>query len=182
MTDTNIKNTPPIEKHVSIDIETLGTNALSPVVQIGLVFFTTQGITVQSQLTIDFDDALRYGKADGHTIKWWLERPKEAQNTLFQNQIPLTEAADIFEKLIAAQNPNYFWAHATFDFPIINSMFTALGRKTPLPYRRCFDLRTLDYIAGPVEQEPRTGVYHNALDDASYQAKHIIQLLKKLGR
>lgn len=172
----------PIEKHCMIDLETLGTNSNSPVVQIGLVFFTIEGIQVQSQITIDFDDALKHGKADGHTIKWWLQQAKEAQATLFENQKPIEHAADIVRKLIAAQNPNFYWAHATFDFPILNSMYMSLGQKSPLPHRVCYDLRTLEYLAGKIEWEKREGVYHNALDDATYQAKHAIKLLNKIKK
>ena len=169
------------EKHCMLDLETLGTNPNSPIIQIGLVFFTIQGIQVQSQLTIDFDDALKHGKADGHTIKWWLQQDKTAQESLFSNARPIEEAADIIEKLIAAQNPSRFWSHATFDFPIFNSMFLSLGRKSPIPFRVSNDLRTLEYFVGDdIEWEKREGIYHNALDDATYQTKHAIKMLKRI--
>lgn len=169
------------EKHCMVDLETLGTNPNSPIVQIGLVFFTIQGIQTQSQVTINFDDALKHGKADGSTIKWWLQQAKEAQATLFENQRPIEDAADVVEKLIIAQNPNYFWAHATFDFPILNSMFNSLGRKPVIPFRTAYDLRTLEYFVGnDITWENRDGVYHNALDDATYQAKHAIKMLRHI--
>lgn len=179
---TGLHNNKVLDKHCMVDLETLGSNPCSPIVQIGLVFFTREGITLKSQLTIDFDDALAHGQADGSTIKWWLEQPKEAQNTLFLNPLPIIEAANIFEKLIEAQNANFYWSHATFDFPILQSMFRSLKRKWPLPYRRCYDLRTLEYLAGPIEWVKRTGVYHNALDDATYQAEHAIKLLNNVNK
>jgi hypothetical protein len=176
---TNIFEQGLDEKHCMVDLETLGTNSRSPVIQIGLVFFTIQGIQTQSLLTVDFDDALKYGKADGSTIKWWLQQDTAAQKTLFENPRSAEECAEIIEKLITAQNPNYFWAHATFDFPILNSMFDAMGRKRPVPFRTAYDLRTLEYFAGNnIEWEKREGVYHNALDDATYQAKHAIKMLR----
>lgn len=171
-----------LDKHCMVDLETLGSNPKAPIVQVGMVFFTREGIDVQSLLTIDFDEALKYGEADGSTIKWWLEQPKEAQETLFKNVRPVLEAADIVEKLIAAQNANFYWSHATFDFPILLSWFRALGRKYPLPHRRCYDLRTLEFLAGPIEWTPRKGVHHNALDDAVYQAEHAIKLLNNVNR
>lgn len=169
------------EKHCMVDTETLGLNSRAPIIQIGLVFFTIEGIQTQSELTIDFDDALKYGEADGSTIKWWLEQDKAAQKTLFKNPRPAEDAADVVEKLIQAQNPNYFWAHATFDFPIVNNLFRALGRKTPIPFRTSYDLRTLEHFVGnDIEWEKREGVYHNALDDATYQAKHAIKMLRRI--
>lgn len=171
-----------LDKHCMIDLETLGSNPTAPIVQIGMVFFTREGINVQSQLTIDFDDALAHGDADGSTIKWWLQQDKAAQQTLFTNQIGLIEAVDIVEKLINAQNANFYWAHATFDFPILQSLFRNLKRKYPLPFRRCFDLRTLEFLAGNIPWAERTGVHHNALDDAKYQAEHVIKLLNILDK
>lgn len=171
-----------LDKHVMIDTETLGSNSCAPVVQIGMAFFTVEGITLQSQLTIDFDDAIKHGVVDGSTIKWWLQQSREAQNTLFVNPKGIVEVADIMEKLLEAQNANFYWSHATFDFPILQSMFRSLNRKYPLPYRRCYDLRTLEYLAGPIEWDKREGVYHNALDDATYQAKHAIKLLNNIKK
>lgn len=171
-----------LDKHCMIDLETLGSNPKAPVVQIGMVFFTREGIQVQSELTVNFDDALKYGEADGSTIKWWLQQDKAAQATLFVNERPIKEVADIVQKLIDAQNANFYWSHATFDFPILVSMFRSLGLKYPLPHKRCLDLRTLEMLAGPIEWEKREGVHHNALDDAAYQAKHAIKLLNQINR
>lgn len=178
---SSIHTTKVLNKHCMIDKETLGSNPNSPVIQIGLVFFTIEGIQTQSLLTIDFDEAMKYGDADGSTIAWWLKQPKEAQETLFKNPRTMNEAIDIFEKLIIAQNANFYWAHATFDFPILQSLCRKLGRKYPLPYKRCYDMRTLEFLCGGIEWEKRTGVHHNALDDAKYQAEHAIKMMKKLG-
>lgn len=179
---TAMHNAKVLDKHCMIDLETLGSNSRAPIIQIGLAFFTIQGITMKSQLTIDFDDAIKYGEADGSTIKWWLQQPKEAQDSLFKNSRPVEEAIDVLTKLLEAQNANFYWAHATFDFPILHSLFRAMDLNYPLPHRRCYDLRTLEYLAGPIEWEEREGVHHNALDDAVYQAKHAIKLLNKIQK
>lgn len=178
----SIHTTKILDKHCMIDTETLGSNPNSPIVQIGAVFFTTEGIQTQSLFTIDFDDAMEYGSADGSTIKWWLSQPKAAQEGLFKNPIAAKVAVERLSKLLEAQNANFYWSHATFDFPILTSWFRALNVKYPLPYKRCYDLRTLEYLAGPMEWAERKGVHHNALDDAVYQAEHAIKLLNKLEK
>lgn len=160
-------------KHCMVDLETLGSNPSSPVIQIGLVFFTIDGIDLKAQCTIDFNDALKYGEADGSTIKWWLSQPKEAQEKLFENTKTMAETIEIFNRLIKGQNANYYWAHATFDFPILISMFRNYGG---------LDMRTLEYLAGDIEWEKRTGIHHCAVDDASYQAIHAIKMLKTLNK
>jgi DNA polymerase III epsilon subunit-like protein len=170
------------DKHCMVDLETLGSNPKSPIVQVGMVFFTVEGILTQSLLTVDFDDALRHGEPDGSTYRWWLQQPKEAQESLFKNPRPIMEVADIIEKLLVAQNASFYWAHATFDFPILQSLFRSLGRKYPLPYKRCYDLRTLEYLSNHPQWEPRTGIHHNALDDATYQASHAIKCLQILKK
>lgn len=179
---TSIHTDKVLDKHCMIDIETLGSNPSSPVIQIGLVYFTRQGITLQSQVSIDFDDALKYGEVDGSTIKFWLEQPKISQESLFVNQKPMKEAMEAIVKLIDGQNANFYWAHATFDFPIIQSLCRKLGIKYPLPYKRCLDLRTLEMLAGYPKWEERKGIHHNALADAVYQAEHAIMLLNMLNR
>lgn len=171
-----------LDKHCMLDLETLGSNPRAPIVQIGLVFFTRDGISLRALSTINFDDALKHGDADGSTIKWWLEQSKEAQEGLFKNQIGVQQAADALTKLIEGQNANYYWSHATFDFPILLSWFRSLGMKYPLPHRRCLDLRTLEMLAGPIEWAERKGVHHNALDDAEYQAEHAIKLLNNINK
>lgn len=179
---TTIHTAKILDKHCMIDAETLGSNPNSPVVQIGLVFFTRAGILTQSQLTVNFDEAMKHGEADGSTIKWWLQQDKAAQNALFTNERPIIECAEIIQKLVEAQNANFYWAHATFDFPILQSMYRSLNMRYPLPFKRCLDLRTLEMLAGYPTWEPRKGVHHNALDDATYQAEHAIKLLNILDR
>lgn len=179
---TGMHNAKILDKHCMIDLETLGSNPKAPIIQIGMAFFTREGITLQSQISVDFNDALKHGDADGDTIKWWLQQAKEAQSTLFVNTKPIEEVANIFEKLIEAQNANYYWSHATFDFPILLSMFRSMNRKYPLPHKRTMDLRTLEFLAGPIEWDKRDGIHHNALDDAVYQAKHAIKLLNNVNK
>lgn len=171
-----------LDKHCMCDLETLGSNPSAPIIQIGMVFFTREGISLRALYTINFDDALKHGEADGSTIRWWLEQSKEAQEGLFKNQIDVQTAADTLTRLIEGQNANYYWAHATFDFPILLSWFRSLGMKYPLPHKRCLDLRTLEMLAGPIEWAPRKGVHHNALDDAEYQAEHAIKLLNNINK
>ena len=171
-----------LDKHCMIDLETLGSNPSAPIIQVGMVFFTREGINLKAQTTIDFEEALKYGEADGSTIAWWLKQSKEAQDKLFTNINTMQEATTIIEKLVEAQNANFYWAHATFDFPVLQSWFRKQNKKYPLPYKRCLDLRTLEFLAGKPAWEERKGTHHNALDDAVYQAEHAIKLLNILDR
>lgn len=171
-----------LPRHCMLDTETMGVNPNSPIVQIGLVFFTVEGIYLKLKLTVDFEDVMKYGKPDGSTVKWWLGQSKEAQNSILENARPINEVADIYEKVIASQQADYYWSHATFDFPIVKSWLLELGRKDPLPFRKCYDMRTLEYLAGDkIQWEPRKGTHHDAEADAVFQAEHAIKMLNVLG-
>ena len=83
------------DKHCMIDLETLGINPNAPIIQVGIVYFTIDGVYLSSQINIDFEDALKHGKADGATIKWWLQQSKEAQDSLAKNEKSAVEACEI---------------------------------------------------------------------------------------
>lgn len=167
--------------HCSIDLETLGINSKAPIVQVGMSFFTRKGIFLNTQLTVNFEDAIKYGEADGSTIAWWLKQPKVAQDTLFQDPRSAVEVCEIIQKLVAAQEPDFFWAHATFDFPILKSLFKKLDIEFNLDHRKMMDLRTLELASGDYQWTEREGIHHNALDDAVHQAKNIINMLNKIN-
>lgn len=170
------------DKHSCIDIETLGTNSNSPIIQIGLVVFTVEGgISLSSQINIDFEDALKHGEPDGATIRWWLQQPKEAQETLAKAERSCAEAADMLRKLIEGQNPDHIWSHATFDPPIIDSMYRSLGMSNPINFERNRDIRTLEAMVPNHIWGTRKTIHHNALGDATYQAQEIIRMLKTLN-
>ena len=74
-----------------------------------------------------------------------------------------------------------FWAHATFDFPILMHAYRNTAIKPVLQYRSLRDLRTLELVAGDrIKWDEREGVHHNASDDALYQAIHAGKMLKYL--
>lgn len=168
------------DKHCMIDLETLGVNPNAPIIQVGIVYFTIDGVYLSSQINIDFEDALKHGKADGATIKWWLQQSKEAQDSLAKNEKSALEACEIIERLLFGQNADHYWSHASFDFPILSSLFRSLGRKQPILYKQMRDIRTLQAIVPEVQWSERKTTHHNALADATYQAENVIKMLKKL--
>ncbi len=163
-----------------LDLETLGLNTNAPIIQVGMVFFTLDGVFLSTLANIDFEDAIKHGNPDGSTIKWWLQQPKEAQDTLAKNERSTKEVCEIVTKLVMAQNPDHFWSHASFDFPILNSTFASVGLDSPLHYKKLRDIRTLEMLCPDYNWTPRVTVGHNALNDATYQAENVINMLRKL--
>lgn len=163
-------------KHMMIDIETLGTSSQAPIVQIGAV--TNSG--EEFLFTVDIDDAVRNGVVDGSTVKWWLSQSKEAIDSVFNTDINggLEKGLKCFYKFCKDSNCDFYWSHATFDFPVISDAYHKNGVKPPYAYYNCRDLRTIEHFYGnDIKWSVREGVHHNALDDAKYQMKHLIDML-----
>jgi len=73
---------------ISIDIETLGTSNEAPVATIGAVQFdrSTGEFKKEFYERILLDSALKFGKADGDTIAFWLKQPDEARLEIARNE------------------------------------------------------------------------------------------------
>jgi hypothetical protein len=66
---------------------------------------------------------------------------------------------------------------AVFDNTILSNAYFNTGREPPW---KCWDdrcYRTVKALFHWVKSDDREGVYHNALDDAVYQTKHLIKIL-----
>lgn len=165
--------------HAMIDTETLGINTKAPITQIGVVIFNEDGIIDELDVAMNFEEAFRMGKVDASTIRWWLAQGAEAKaKALTGTEQPLQGAIKVFE-FLQKHNPQFYWAHATFDFPIVSSWFHSLRMKNPIDFRACRDMRTIEHFFGDqIEWEPRNGTHHSAIDDARFQTIHCIKMLK----
>lgn len=172
--------------NITFDLETLGNTANAPIVQIGAVKFKDDGTIVDKFIrTIDLDSLQKYNfKMDYNTIAWWMNQTDEAIKSVFKyglEQVSLNKALWEFREWIGKPSEYVYWSHATFDPPILNNNFKALGKDNPIPFRLHRDIRTLSHFAN-VKVE-RTGIAHNALDDCLTQANYIskgIQILNNL--
>lgn len=186
------------KRHVMLDIETLGNTTTAPIVQIGVVCFQG-GKTYQEvgsySTNIYFKSALSYGDANGDTLEWWLKQSDEARLSITKDSgKPITTLKKALEGLSETmdqwKNGDEFsleyWAHASFDFPIMNHACEKTWVSTPFYYRNCRDLRTIESMYQVVtgkdfEWIDREGVYHNAEDDARHQAKNLHKMLLELN-
>jgi hypothetical protein len=177
-----------MNNHIMLDLETLGTRPGSVMLSIGAVAFGPDGLGSELHVIISRDDSLSYGLVeDPSTMRWWQDRSPEARKTLDcannrQLSVPLLEALKRFETLcILHGGPKEVrvWGNgADFDQPILSEAWHRSHTNLPTPWRyinsRCY--RTLKSMR-PHIHLLRTGVHHNALDDAKSQASHAILLL-----
>lgn len=162
------------KKHLMLDLETLGSTCNAPVIQIGAYTSTGEEFIIN----VKFEDALAHGKPCGSTIEWWFNQNEGARKSLLGNSVSVKDALEMLAEFVKSCKVDYYWSHATFDFPIINRLYTELGTKNAMWYGRQLDLRTITALTdGNVDQPVREGNHHNALDDCKHQMKWLLSML-----
>jgi hypothetical protein len=91
-------------------------------------------------------------------------------------------ALDNFDKWYNLDPAKGIWSHgASFDLPVINSMYDRNGRRTPWKYREERDTRTIFWLIGgaPVVESSDLS-RHSAVDDCIYQVRQIQNAVSQL--
>lgn len=168
--------------HISFDLETLGNNPNSPIIQIGAkVFNENYDFCGCFDQTADISTIPKDKfEIDYSTIQWWFgqiaDNPKLVtpyqEASLTHNQL-VSDFRNWLLEITEVYDPTsvFYWSHATFDPPILQNHFRKYGLPL-IPYRQFMDLRTLQFITG-VTSKTRIGNHHNAYDDAVFQAEYI---------
>jgi hypothetical protein len=166
-----------------IDLETLATTPDAHILSIGACDINDPDVwfyhTVEGrnqQRTTEFS-----------TMKWWLKQSKEAIKAATSRERVLTIDQMIME-FCAWFRGNGFthpWSHgATFDIIILENAMRQYDYEIPWGFWNIRDTRTLYdtayRITGKTLKPHREGVYHNALDDARFQAQWVRDIRKVL--
>lgn len=187
-----------------VDLETLGVTESAPIVSIGAVLFDPQGNDTFEALydraflrLIDIEDAINTcGPAEGGTLKWWLGQKEEAIKRLVNGeQVSLKVALQdlyIYSHVRGDKNPKVahlpipqrIWAKSPdFDCTKLDAACRKCKIKDPFFFstRRC--VRTAQDLAFPNGELPefKSGVHHDARDDAVNQALMIQACYRALG-
>ncbi len=170
--------------HIMIDIETLDNNPTAAVVSIGAVALLDGQIVSQFYRPIGLLNAIPYGSTDQDTMDWWAKQSEVARKEAFYPENPVTsrqaclDLAGWAAGLGVSKNQNWWSNGADFDLVVLKQTFKVHGLTMPWNFRgiRCY--RTLRNLLPWVLADKSTPlVAHNALDDAVYQAKHLVLLL-----
>lgn len=189
---------------VMTDIETLGTDADSTIIQIGAIAFDIKtGEHLEhfvKSADITKNDEL---KVSGSTLKWWLDTDKELLHSILSNnQLSSRQIlTEFYTWLIwlkgAAVTLNegelHMWGNGIlFDNNMIKTQFEAIGFEYPIHFRNDRDMRTLVDLAaakaGISESELKARFKieglraHDALDDCTYQVALVSKLYQELTK
>ena len=173
---------------VMVDLETLGQTPGCALVSIGAVAFNGAKLGPEFYQVVGRQSCLDAGLFEEEaTLVWWKTQPLEAALAFDQSvndgrqSIALKVSLEQFRTFLGAFGPNVrVWGNgADFDNAILACAHRAAGLKLPWQFwnNRCY--RTVKNLNPRVKLD-RTGVYHNALDDAKSQARHMLEL-KKAG-
>lgn len=175
--------------HVMMDLETLGKRPGDIVLSIGAVVFTPTGVGVDGQnsrLTfyrnINVISSLLEGFTwEDDTLDWWRRQDPNAKTALLSNPLPLRTVVTDFNSWFREVEGVEIWANGpSFDVTIWEAICRKLDMEVPWQFDKVRDCRTAYFIGNfnPKTELGRVGVYHNAVDDAMFQAIAVQHALK----
>jgi exodeoxyribonuclease VIII len=178
------------ERHVMIDLETLGRRPGCAIASIGALDFDPAGgddlIAGEFYRAIDWQNS---GLAlEPETVAWWLGQPAEARIELCE---PEGQAWELPAALLGlasylvegADDDLVLWCQgASFDFGILGAAYDHCRISRPWQYwqERC--ARTIRKVAGVPEPERAEADKHHALRDAAHQVRCVQVALTALRR
>ena len=163
-----------MSNRIMVDIETLGTTANSAITSIGAARFDKEEVLDKFYVVIKFDNS-RFIDAD--TIRWWMKQKDEARKVFLDgNYFPLADALAAFDTWMG--DATEIWGNGSdFDNVILMDAYKQHNMTWNHRVNRCY--RTLKSLMPGIEIK-RIGTYHNAVDDATSQAEHLIEIMKAL--
>ncbi len=175
--------------HIMLDLETWGTRPGAALRSIGAIVFDPNSDGVSSNIGVSFyrnidkDSCVINGlTVDPDTVAWWERQAKEAIHGLAKDQKLLIEVVREFHDWFRLLGARYIWCQgANFDEPLWTAAARAVDQFVPWKYWDVRCTRTI-YAAADFDPRsvPRQGTYHNALDDAAYQARCVQMAFAKL--
>jgi exodeoxyribonuclease VIII len=182
--------------HVMVDLETLGTDINSVITAIGAVKFDIENGEFLSEFysPVCPKSCQEIGMViDADTVMWWLHPDRrEARDALMRDE----HRNDIFNALTDFSiwyggvdiafgpmiNPLPVWGNGCmFDNQILELAYKRVGQDCPWTYKENRDYRTLRNLLGAKYQQPEPVLAHHALEDARWQAQHLINICKHNG-
>lgn len=185
---------------IMLDLETFGRGNNAAIVQIGAVKFDRKTGEIDPShfsCNVSAESCVKAGmEMDADTVQWWMQQGDEARKSIL-NPVgqDIKASLILFNRWIDSHNDQggsknniHLWSHATFDFPIFLNAFDKCDIKPSFSFRGARDLRTLTDMADVLywteeyqASHPRTGLYHNALDDCIYQVGYAVESLQKIA-
>ncbi|MCM4298639.1 3'-5' exoribonuclease, partial [Escherichia coli] len=157
-----ITSTSRVWIHLSVDLETMGTNPDAPINSIGGKFFDPATGEMGPEFSKAIDLETSGGIIDRKTIKWWAKRSREAQSAIFTDEISLDVALRLFIEFIEKNSGGRFvqvWGNgANFDNVILRRSYERQGIPYPWLYYNDRDVRTIVELGNAIGFDVRMAI------------------------
>lgn len=172
-----------MSNHIMVDLETLDTAPTSIILSIGAVVvdFKNNRISDPFYRVIDVESCRSIGLTESKSTRaWWDKQGPEARRVFTDPSVEILKGLSDFAtyvRMFGASTVKVWGCGSDFDNVILCNAYKALGSSQPWRFynNRCY--RTVrDSFPHLITIPERPGVYHNALDDAKYQAEILLQL------
>lgn len=174
-------------QNVMLDVETMGLSSRAAITSLGAVIFDIdeEKITQEFYTNIILSSSVKMGmETDKKTFEWWArDDNKAARDEMSRNQLDLEVAIRMFIRWCHQHSPQGIiaWSYGvSFDIVVLEYAIRSCGMKIPWHYRNISDYRTLKRLY-PQVRVPRTSMLHNSIEDARFQAVHLMRILNSIN-
>lgn len=166
--------------NVMLDIETLGLRPTAPIVALGACRFDGSGITSEFYTTVALESAVEAGAViEPDTLIWWLGQSESARAELSKEGTSIQSALTAFNQWL--QPEEKVWGNgAGFDNTLVREAANRANIQIWHGFNdRCY--RTVKNMFPAVSYPESSGIRHHALDDAKFQAMHLVKINRECG-
>ena len=157
---------------IHLDLETGGLSANAALYSIGAVAVQDGEIIDQFHMRISPQTGCNRWLRHENRMWWLANNPKEWEK-IQKSLVHPTAALTRFQEWITKHNPDRVWVKRFMDPVWLESAYSVSNLKNPIGYQKFRELVTYLECKGVEVTAPQTGA-HNALNDATHQAKLFI--------
>ena len=177
-------------RHAMIDMEMLGLQPTSVVIQIAGLKFNPKGqsprFVQEFSHKMNLEAQEEAGRTlDESTLEWWHGQKRE-RPLLYRRVFPPPHKGMLIDDMLRrlrewCRGCEAFWSFGMLDFPILNDMLASHSISRPWKPAQCFDCRT---VIARFERDPRLErkyQKHNPLEKCRVQAESVQTAYRKFG-
>lgn len=163
---------------IMLDLETMGTSSNAAIIAIGAVRFDDEQVTSEFYSVVDLQSSVNYGMViEPDTVLWWMRQSEDARSQFNKSGGNLARALQKFTGWIG-EDAEVWGNGAAFDNVILSNAYRLVELVPPWEFYndRCYLTVKNSHLDVSIV---RVGTLHNAIDDATSQAQHLIRILDK---
>lgn len=173
--------------YIMFDIETMDLLPSAALTQVGVIAFQREGqshkIISKLLLTVSPDHWGDNGRTfSGSTVAWWMGQSDKARESITNGLLTQRAVVETFHTFVLKyldKKEGLVWSKGNLDILVMEDLFRVYNLQCPWLYSQVRDLRTLLWLSAPKLE--RTGVEHDAFEDARFQLEQLTASLNKLN-